>query len=144
MAVAASRISRTRLCLCCARTLIQLPAILAPVLFGGLLVPVRIHGRSSPCASFAERPQTSFFRPLCCSQPLFITQILPPLQGLPQKTTLPLLLSASEGTMRASDTAGGRRAAVARGVIYRVIYSTTRTLFTSRPISDLGESRGSE
>ena len=55
-----------------------------------------------------------------------------------------LLLSGSEGTMRASDTAGGRRAAVVRGVIYRVIYSTTRTLFTYRPISDLGESRRSE
>jgi len=54
-----------------------------------------------------------------------------------------MLLSASGGTTRASDTVRGRRAAVARGVIYRVIYitSTTRTFFTYRPISDLGESR---
>ena len=55
-----------------------------------------------------------------------------------------MLLSASEGTMRASDTAEGRRAAVARGVIYRVIYTVRRGLFTYRPISDLGESRRSE
>jgi hypothetical protein len=46
--------------------------------------------------------------------------------------------------MRASDTAEGRRAAVARGVIYRVIYGTTKTPFAYRPISDLGESRRSE
>jgi len=32
----------------------------------------------------------------------------------PTPTPTPMLLSASEGTMRASDTAGGRRAAVAR------------------------------
>ena len=46
--------------------------------------------------------------------------------------------------MRASDTAEGRRAAVARGVICRVIYGTTKTPFAYRPISDLGESRRSE
>ena len=46
--------------------------------------------------------------------------------------------------MRASDTAGGGKAAVVRGVIYGVVCNTMRILLTYGPISDLGEFRRTE
>jgi hypothetical protein len=80
------------------------------------------------------------FAPVCGSNSFSVL----PFPSYSPSYLLLVLLSASEGTMRASDTAEGRRAAVARGVIYRVIYGTTKTPFAYRPISDLGESRRSE